>query len=302
VCATGLVFAGTLYPILFDVMHWGKISVGPPYFNTVFVPIALVTLFFTGIGPLINWKRHQMALLKRTMLQALVISVILAAVALWVYGRGWSWLVFLSLSLCVWVAWITLSEAYKKVRTAKAGFVAGVGRLSLSYKGMVLAHVGLVIAVAGVALTSHYTEGRDVRMHTGDEVKVGPYDFRFEGVRQVQGPNYESTEGTILASVDGKHVATLQPEKRRYYVRGNVMTEAAIDPGFARDLYVALGESMDDGSWAVRLYYKPFMRWVWGGGALMALGGFIALSDRRYRLHVMSRAARLGRGLVGGNA
>ena len=302
ICATGLVLAGTLYPILFDVLEWGKISVGPPYFNTVFVPIALATMLLTGVGPLVNWKRQQMTLLRRTLAQALVISLALAAVALWVFNAGWNWLVFIALGLCVWVSWIMLADAWKKIRNAKAGFMAGVQRLSRSYWGMVIAHLGLVVSVAGVTMTSVYDVERDVRMAAGDVAQIGPYQFAFNGVEEVRGPNYQSTRANVVVTLDGDEVAVLRPEKRRYLIRRDVMTEAAIDPGFTRDLYVALGEPLPDGSWAVRLYYKPFMRWVWGGALIMSLGGFIALSDRRYRLKIKQGASRLADNLAGGRA
>ncbi len=302
ICATGLVLAGTLYPILFDVLGWGKISVGPPYFNTVFVPISLLLMLFTGIGPLVNWKRHQMALLRRTLLQALVISLLLAALALWLVDAGWNWLVFLALGLCVWVSWIMLSETFKKIRSAKAGFLAGMLRLSRSYWGMVIAHLGMVVTVAGITMTSTYDVERDVRMAAGDVVQIGPYQFAFAGVEVVRGPNFNSTQATVNVTLDGQHITTLVPEKRQYLVRRDVMTEAAIDPGFTRDLYVALGEPLPDGSWAVRVYYKPFMRWVWGGGMIMALGGFIALSDRRYRLKIRQSATAMAGALAGGKA
>ncbi len=302
ICATGFVLVGTLIPILFDVVGWGKISVGPPYFNTVFVPIALVLMLLTGVGPLVNWKRHQMGLLRSTLIQALAISLLLGSVAVWVFNAGWNWIVFIALSLCLWVAWITLSETLKKIASAKAGFLAGIRRLSRSYWGMVVAHLGLVVTIAGITMTSAYDVERDVRMAAGDIVDIGPYQFAFKGIKDVQGPNFQSTQATVLISHDGHQVATLQPEKRRYMVRRDMMTEAAIDPGFTRDLYVALGEPLPDGSWAVRVYYKPFMRWVWGGGVVMALGGFLALSDRRYRLKVKQGASKLASNLAGGDA
>lgn len=302
ICATTVVLVGTLYPILFDVMGLGKISVGPPFFNTAFTPIALVIMVFSGIGPMVNWKRHKFALLKRTLLQAGVLSILLAAVAIWVFDAGWNWLVFVSLTLCVWVVWHALFEAWKKIRTAKAGVLAGVRRLSLSYRGMVIAHIGFAISVAGVTMTSSYDVERDVRMSAGDEVDIGPYHFKFNGIQEIVGPNYVATRGLVDVSEDGKSIAFLTPEKRHYHVRRDVMTEAAIDAGFTRDLYVALGEPLDDGSWAVRIYFKPFMRWVWGGGMIMALGGFIAISDRRYRIRLQSKVSSAMGAMAGGRA
>jgi len=302
ICATGVVLAGTLSPILFDVLELGKISVGEPFFNTMFAPITLVLMAFSAIGPLVNWKRHNAALLRTTMIQAFVISASAAALGLWLFDEGWNWLVFVTLLLCVWVVFHSLFEMWKKIRTAKAGVVAGFKRLSLSYRGMVIAHIGMAITVAGVAMTANYDVERDVRMSAGDEVNIGPYHFVFEGVKDVEGPNYFATRGIVSVTQDGEHIAILTPEKRRYHVRKDMMTEAAIDAGFTRDLYVALGEPLADGSWAVRIYFKPFMRWVWGGGMIMALGGFVAMSDRRYRVKVKQKVANAASGLMGGNA
>jgi len=300
ICATAVVLVGTLSPILFDVLGWGKISVGAPFFNTTFAPVCLVLMAFTAIGPLVNWKRHQKELLFSTMVQALVISLATAALALWLFDAGWNWKVFMALALCVWVVWHSLFDLWKKVRTAKAGLFAGLNRLSLSYRGMVIAHIGLAVSVAGVAMTSSYDVERDVRMNAGDEVNIGPYHFLFEGVQDIKGPNYTATRGIVAVTQDGKAVAVLTPEKRNYHVRRNVMTEAAIDAGFTRDLYVALGEPLDDGSWAVRIYFKPFMRWVWGGGLIMALGGFVAMSDRRYRIRVKEKVSAAVGSMAGG--
>ncbi|MAR91124.1 MAG: heme lyase NrfEFG subunit NrfE [Pseudomonadales bacterium] len=301
ICATGVVLVGTLSPILFDVLELGKISVGEPFFNTTFAPVTLVLMVFTGIGPLVNWKRHQFGLLKSTLLQALVISAATAAICLWLFDAGWNWMVFISLLLCVWVVWHALFDLWKKVRTAKAGPLAGLRRLSLSYRGMVIAHIGLAVTVAGVAMTANFDVERDVRMSAGDEVNIGPYHFQFRGVEQVLGPNYEATRGTVAVSKNGAPVAVLTPEKRHYHVRRDMMTEASIDAGFTRDLYVALGEPLNDGSWAVRIYFKPYMRWVWGGGVIMALGGFVAMSDRRYRIKVKQKITRTAGQLAGGS-
>ncbi len=301
ICATGVVLVGTLSPILFDVLELGKISVGKPFFNTTFAPVTLVLMVFTGIGPLVNWKRHQFGLLKSTLLQALVISAATAAICLWLFDAGWNWMVFISLLLCVWVVWHALFDLWKKVRTAKAGPLAGLRRLSLSYRGMVIAHIGLAVTVAGVAMTANFDVERDVRMSAGDEVNIGPYHFQFRGVEQVLGPNYEATRGTVAVSKNGAPVAVLTPEKRHYHVRRDMMTEASIDAGFTRDLYVALGEPLNDGSWAVRIYFKPYMRWVWGGGVIMALGGFVAMSDRRYRIKVKQKITRTAGQLAGGS-
>ncbi len=289
VCATGVVLVGTLYPIIFVALDWGQLSVGEPFFNTAFTPIVLVLMVFTGIGPLVNWKRQRFDLLRKSLVQAFAISAGLAATALWTFNEGWNWLVFATLLLCIWIVFHGLFESWKKIRTAKAGFFAGMKRLSRSHWGMVIAHFGLAITIAGVTMTSNYDVERDVRMHAGDSVNIGPYLFLFEGVLDVRGANYTATRGQVRVTEEGEPIAFLEPEKRHYFVRQSVMTEAAIDAGFTRDLYVALGEPLEDGSWAVRIYYKPFMRWVWGGAIIMALGGFVALTDRRYRVKLTAK-------------
>ncbi|MDX1695219.1 MAG: cytochrome c-type biogenesis CcmF C-terminal domain-containing protein, partial [Ketobacteraceae bacterium] len=183
----------------------------------------------------------------------------------------------------------TLRDLYMKVRSAKAGVWQGFRRLSLSYRGMVVAHMGIAMMVLGVALVASYDVERDVRMSNGQSVEIGGYEFLFNGVRDVRGPNYNATQGSVTVKLDGREITELKPEKRTYFVQRNVMTEAAIQPGLFRDLYVALGEPIGDGSWAVRIYYKPFMRWVWLGAVFMALGGFIAICDRRYRIRLKQK-------------
>jgi len=286
--ATTVVFLGTLFPLLADAFHLGKISVGPPYFNLLFVPLTLLLMIFMAIGPQANWKRHDAAVLLRPYGRILLAAVILGvALPLLVFG-GASVGVFLASVLSFWVVLSALRDVVQKVRTAKAGVWAGLRRLSRSYVGMQVAHLGLVITIFGVAFTSAYSVERDVRLAPGDSVTVGDYRFVFTGVEKLHGPNYSATRGTMDV-LDGEHlVTTLHPEKRFYFVQRNAMTEAAIDAGLFRDLYVAMGELLEGDAWAVRIYHKPFVRWVWLGALFMAAGGLLAASDRRYRLKVTS--------------
>ncbi len=284
-----VVLVGTLMPIVFDVFDLGKISVGPPYFNTLFVPIALILLVLTGIGPLVNWKRHPRETLYRPALICGVTSCGVAYLLLAVAGFSTQILVVLAWSAACWVIGFSLRDVYKKARTCRYGFLAGLRRTSLSYRGMIMAHVGLAITIMGIAVVASSDVERDVRLAPGQAVEVGPYRFVFQGVQEEQGPNFISTKATIEVAENGRTFRYLYPEKRRYFVQRNVMTEAAIDAGLMRDLYVALGEPLGDGSWAVRVYYKPLIRWVWGGGILMAMGGFVAIADRRYRLKIKKR-------------
>ncbi len=289
VLATVIVLMGTLFPIFFDVLGLEKISVGAPYFNAMFAPVAVGLLFLMGIGPLINWKRHKIERLIRPFIIAFVSSVIIAMVSLNLLGMTLSLWVCLAVIVAVWVVWLTLMDFYRKMNTAKQGLWAGFNRLSRSYKGMIVAHMGIVITVVGVTIVATQDVEKDVRMRAGDSAVVGKYEFRFRGVQEIAGPNFTAQRGQVDIYVGEDLIAQLTPEKRRYWVQRNTMTEAAIDAGFSRDLYVALGEPLGDGSWAVRIYFKPFIRWVWGGGVIMAMGGVLAMSDRRYRLKVTSR-------------
>jgi cytochrome c-type biogenesis protein CcmF len=297
VTATTVVFLGTLFPLFVDALHLGKISVGPPYFNLLFVPTTLLLVFLLGLGPLVNWKRHEMTPLLRALWWIPLAAVAIGVLVPWLMFATLKWRVVLSLSLCAW-AWLSLMrDLWLKVRSAKQGVWAGFSRLSRSYKGMQLAHTGLLITIIGVTMTWAYSIERDVRLAPGDTVAIGPYVFVFKGVTAVNGPNFGAQRGEVDVLQNGALFKVLNPEKRTYLVQRSVMTETAISGGLLRDLYVALGEPVDDkGAWAVRIYYKPFVRWLWFGALFMALGGALAASDRRYRLARREQAASVAAG------
>ncbi|MCW5461953.1 cytochrome c-type biogenesis CcmF C-terminal domain-containing protein, partial [Pseudomonas aeruginosa] len=186
-------------------------------------------------------------------------------------------------------------------KTRHKGVLAGARSLTRSYWGMQLAHLGIAVCAIGIVLSSQYSAQRDLRMSPGDTVELGGYHFLFDGAKHHEGPNYTSDKGSIHVSRDGKEIATLHPEKRLYTVQSSMMTEAGIDAGFTRDLYVALGEPLENGAWAVRVHVKPFVRWIWFGGLLMGLGGALAALDRRYRVKVKTRV-REALGLAGQGA
>jgi cytochrome c-type biogenesis protein CcmF len=284
--ATTVVLLGTLFPLVADAFNLGKISVGPPYFNLLFAPLMLVLLFFLGMGPQANWKRHDAKQLLQPFGLILVAGLLLGVTfpLLW-FGSG-DWRVAVACTLVFAVLIAMGRDVAQKVRSAKGGILAGIRRLSRSYIGMQLAHAGLLITVLGVALTSYYSIEKDVRMAAGDHLTEGPYTFVFQGVAEHEGPNYVARRGEFQVYKGDTLIETLHPEKRVYAVQRNVMTEAAIDAGLFRDLYIALGEPLDPAgsAWAVRLYYKPFIRWLWLGALVMAAGGLLAASDRRYRL------------------
>jgi cytochrome c-type biogenesis protein CcmF len=283
--AAGSVLLGTLYPLALDASGLGKISVGPPYFETVFVPLMAPALFLMGIGPLARWKKASVPDLAARLRWAFATSLVAALFLPLALGR-WSALVAFGLLLATWVAASGGVQLYEKVRNA-AGGTSAWSRLRSTPRatyGMLLAHFGVAVFVAGVTLVKGYESEKDVRMEPGETVELGGYTFRFDGVRDAQGPNYVAAHASIHVSRDGRTVTTLHPEKRIYTVQNMPMTEAAIDPGFTRDLYVSLGDSVSATAWIVRVQHKPFIDWIWGGCLLMALGGAIAASDRRYRV------------------
>jgi cytochrome c-type biogenesis protein CcmF len=274
VVSAGSVLLGTLYPLLIDALHLGKISVGPPYFNSVFVPLTAPLLVLMGIGPWANWKNTDLlTVIKRLWLAGLV--AIVAGIAIPLTMGEFTWLASLGFLLAFWVIASGCLQIIRQVKT---------GRPTRSFIGMQFAHLGIAVFVIGVTMVGAYQEEKDVRMSAGETVSVGGYQIQLQTVKPVPGPNYNAMRGTFLLSKNGVREATLYPEKRSYFTSTMPMTEAAIDIGLTRDIYVSLGEDLGDQSWAVRVYYKPFVDWIWGGCLLMALGGVLAISDKRYRM------------------
>jgi cytochrome c-type biogenesis protein CcmF len=281
--AAATVLLGTLYPLILDAAGLGKVSVGPPYFNAVFVPLMLPLVFLIGIGPLTRWKRETAGELARQLKTALWVSALLGAGLMATVSMRACVLVAVGLVLSVWVAYVSLLGLLRRVRHLGGG-IRGLRNLPRAFLGMTVAHFGVAVFVAGVTVASSYSVEQDVRMRPGDSARLGRYEFRFTGVTTVPGPNYEASRGELEVSVDGRQVAALHPEKRRYLVQAQPMTEAAIDAGVLRDLYVALGEPLADGAWSLRLHYKPLVRWIWFGPLLMGIGGLLGAGDRRYRM------------------
>jgi len=284
VAALGSVLLGTLYPLFLDALDLGKISVGPPYFDTVFVPLMTPAIFLMGIGPLAQWKKTSLPELATRLRWAFAVSIVTALALPFTLGH-WTPLVSLGLLLAIWI--VTTAAVDLRERLAHADGSSLLGRLAAmprSYWGMVLAHCGVALFIVGVTMVKGFEVEQDLRMNVGQTATIGGYTFQFDGTQQYKGPNYIAARGTFRVSQDGRDVTVMYPEKRRYTVQNQTMTEAAISPGFARALYVSLGEPLDDGAWSVRLYHKPFVDWIWGGCLIMALGGILAVSDRRYRL------------------
>jgi cytochrome c-type biogenesis protein CcmF len=283
--AAGSVLLGTLYPLFVDALGMGKLSVGPPYFNLVFVPLMAPAMFLMGIGPVARWKKADLPDLAKRLRWAFVVSA-LSAVGLPFILGGWKWLVSLGLLLAIWIVTTVIVNLWERVRVT-SGQLTTLQKLrtqSRSYYGMQVAHVGVAVFIVGVTMVTGYQSEQDVRMGTGDVIHAGGYQFQFNGASDVTGPNYVGARAEIIVSKNGVEKERMYPEKRNYTASGNVMTETAIDSGLFRDLYVSLGEPVGSGAWSVRVYYKPFVGWIWGGAVLMALGGGLALSDRRYAL------------------
>ncbi len=278
------VLLGTLYPLLLDALGGGKISVGPPYFNAVFVPIMGLMTVAMGLSATIRWRETRIDPLIQTLWKPCLASLLIGIVFPFLYGDGFDFSVFIGISLSCWVFATTGLEFIHKFQHT-ASYWQRLRKLSLSYYGMMLAHVGVAVVAVGITLVSVYSEERDIRMEKGDKVELSGYVFEFQGTKTVKGANYSADQGRLIVTREGEFITELNPEKRHYTVKRSMMTEADIDPSLWRDLYVALGEPLDQKgkAWAVRVHYKPFVRWLWLGGLLMTLGGLLTVADKRYR-------------------
>jgi cytochrome c-type biogenesis protein CcmF len=280
-----LVLLGTLAPLIYDALQLGKISVGFPWFNKMFLLTTPFLALLMGVGSLSRWKHAEPALLVKQLKVAFIVSLVFGLISLLPMFSGGNWLVGLGMGLALWVAASHLINVRDRLKNKKGfnGFWQDFKTGGRSYYGMILAHLGVAMFIVGVTMVSNFGEENDVRMSPGDVSEIAGYEFRFDGVKRIPGPNYNADRGSFQVSRDGEHFTTLEPEKRTYFVQTRPMTEASIDWGFTRDLYVSLGEPLGGGDWSLRLYYKPYVRWIWLGGLLMGLGGILAITDRRYR-------------------
>ncbi|WLQ17217.1 heme lyase CcmF/NrfE family subunit [Hahella aquimaris] len=276
------VLIGTLAPLVAEWMD-KEISVGAPYFNLMFSLLVPLLVIVMGVGMYSHWKDTRAAQLLGPVPMFLAISTVLSVVIPWMYGEI-HLMAVIGVFIAVWLFAATLRDAWLKSASSQ-GRLRGWLRTSRSYKGMVLGHLGLAVTIVGATMVSQYTQERDVRLAPGQSVELAGFTFRFDEETQRRGPNFIGDRATVsILDSDGDVLHVLHPEKRRYQVSGNVMTEAGINPGLFRDLYVSLGESLEDESWTMRVQYKPFVRWLWLGGVFMAWGGFLAVADRRYRI------------------
>ena len=291
VVALAVVLLGTLYPLAYEAATGGdKISIGPPWFNRFFTPLMLVTAAALGVGPFVGWKRSNLRRQGRRLLACFAVSAGLALLVGLLLGESLSLGGAGALLLGLW---IVANQGADLLRRRRLGGAS----TPLAYWGMSLAHLGFAVSLLGVALTHELSVEKDVRLAPGEAFAQAGVSFRFEGVVEASGPNYRAQRGLFEVD-DGGRRLQLAPEKRRYLAGGSVMTEAAIDPGLFKDIYVSLGESLDGGDWAVRIHIKPFVRWIWLGALLMAFGGTLAVADRRYR-RLALRFAPGRRGLAG---
>ncbi len=283
-CVT--VLLGTIYPLILDAMGLGKISVGPPYFNAVFVPIMSILFIIMGIGPLIRWKKAKQGELRKQISKPSVISIVLGALFPVLYAGEVNGLASFGMILAFWVSLVVIKDLRNQ---AKGKQVKGksnsyqFSKITLSQWGMTIAHLGIAVTIVGVTLVSSYEKEISVKMFPNDTVHVSGYDVTFKGIKAVKGPNYTAEQGQMEVHNNGSFVALLTPERRSYMVQTMGMTEAGIDPGLFRDVYVALGDPLPNNAWAIRVHYKPFVRWIWLGAIFMSIGGVLAMLDKRYR-------------------
>lgn len=280
-----VVFLGTILPLIHKQIGLGSISIGAPFFDQMFLILMVPFSLLLGIGPLVKWRRDQVSAIRTPVIISLIMMVALGFGLPYLVGDRLTVTVVLGVMMAAIIVILSLYEMHTRA-THRHSFLTGVFKLSRSHWGMTLAHLGVAMTVFGIAMSQNFSIEKDVRMREGDSVQILDYQFTFKGLKITDGANYQGGTADIAITKNGKPEATLHAEKRFYNVSKMGMTEAAIDWGFSRDLYAALGEQLEDGSWGLRLYYKPFIRWIWFGGLFMAIGGLLCMLDKRYRIRV----------------
>jgi cytochrome c-type biogenesis protein CcmF len=273
------ILLGTLYPLIIDALGLEKISVGPPYFNLVFMPFMVCSLFLMGIAPFSRWQETNAKVVLKKLWFTLILAFLLASIVPWLLTQQINWGVSVGLGLAIWIILATLQGMLEKTPRFWR-----LRKLSLGHWGMVVAHAGMAVCAIGIVLVSHYSIQKELRMVPGEQVNIAGYIFEFKGTRDFTGPNYIAAEGGIMVRKNNQLLAFLTPQQRVYNVQKMALAKTAIDATVFRDIYVALGEKLTGQAWSLRIYYKPFVRWIWGGGLLMMLGGFLAFCDRRFRI------------------
>ena len=290
--AMATVLLGTIYPLIIEAFGMGKLSVGAPYFNAVFIPLMVPVTIVLGFGVLSRWRMDEMGRLWQHLKYAIAGSIILGVLLVVMLLQSVKFQAILAVTLACWIVWTTLYSLYLRLRHQGQPFYA-LNKVPLNFLGMCLAHIGFAITIIGVCITSHYSSEIHKRMGIGDTVELDGYTFKLETLEQHKGPNYDAIEAEMTVTRNGVPVTSLHSQKRMYPVRGMPMTEAGIDAGLTRDLYVSLGEQLENTDWSVRIYHRPYVRWIWLGAIFMALGGIFAATDRRYRLGVRRTVADL---------
>ena len=280
-----VVFLGTILPLIHKQIGLGSISIGAPFFDQMFLILMVPFSLLLGIGPLVKWRRDQVSAIRTPVIISLIMMVALGFGLPYLVGDRLTVTVVLGVMMAAIIVILSLYEMHTRA-THRHSFLTGIFKLSRSHWGMTLAHLGVAMTVFGIAMSQNFSIEKDVRMREGDSVQILDYQFTFKGLKITDGANYQGGTADIAITKNGKPEATLHAEKRFYNVSKMGMTEAAIDWGFSRDLYAALGEQLEDGSWGLRLYYKPFIRWIWFGGLFMAIGGLLCMLDKRYRIRV----------------
>ncbi len=275
--AVGMVLLGTLYPIIADAFGMGKISVGPPYFGSLFIVLMAPLLMIVPLGAYSRWKQDQAGRVFKQLIIPLAFSAAIAALATWLISEG-NMRTIAGVFVGSWLITGSLSYGIQLISRSKSKW------LPASQLAMILAHMGVGVFVIGVSMVETISVEKHIPMGPGDTFQVSDYQFQFQGTEEIEGPNFSADRGTFIVTKDGQHVTTMYPEKRRY-LQGQTMTEAALDPGFTRDLYVSMGDALDDNkeNWAIRIYEKPYIRWIWLGTLMMTFGALIAMTDRRFR-------------------
>lgn len=280
-----VVFLGTILPLIHKQIGLGSISIGAPFFDQMFLILMVPFSLLLGIGPLVKWRRDQVSAIRTPVIISLIMMVALGFGLPYLVGDRLTVTAVLGVMMAAIIVILSLYEMHTRA-THRHSFLTGIFKLSRSHWGMTLAHLGVAMTVFGIAMSQNFSIEKDVRMREGDSVQILDYQFTFKGLKITDGANYQGGTADIAITKNGKPEATLHAEKRFYNVSKMGMTEAAIDWGFSRDLYAALGEQLEDGSWGLRLYYKPFIRWIWFGGLFMAIGGLLCMLDKRYRIRV----------------
>ena len=280
--AAAAVLLGTLYPLILEALGLGKLSVGKPYFDAVFVPLMTPALFLMGVGPITRWRNAKPIDLLTQLRWALGATVVSAVFAPFVL-RSWTPGIGFGLFLAIWITSASFVNLFNRIKSHPATAISALRAQSASYYGMLIAHIGVAVFIFGVTMVNGFEEEKDLRMSAGTSNSLAGYDFVLNNIQQVQGENYVAAQANITVTKDNQFVTIMKPEKRKYFSSQMLMTEAAIHTSFSGDLYISMAEAISNTEWGVKIQFKPFINWIWGGAFLIALGGFFAVMDKKYR-------------------